>query len=410
MDRKNIIFRIVQAMFFAAIAAFIIISPYSKVVTKRAFLLILTFWIILGAISARLRFFWDALVSWPLSRAIGVFILVLTVSTIFGVNPYHSQVVLFNRYLFYSIICLLGFSIGRSQRNAYFLTLLFIAASVFIGYGGIISFLHSGGERLVRSFHRPVYFTQYLVLYFPLCISILFFAKKKAIRLLGLAGVVILYPCLILNSSRPAWVGVFLSIVAIFYLKNMKVLGLVLMVALILFMSFFPVQNSDRFVFLNTSTWGDRLDLWETALKIFKDHPLLGSGPGTYEKLLYTYGPAGGYSEGNIHLHAHNTYLELLSEVGIIGLTAFLFILLKLFEMVLKGLKAGAANRDLQAINLGLAAGVFSTLVLASATSIVIVDFQDAALFWFILGLVSGISSADPSKAEAQKPLTKSLA
>ena len=65
---------------------------------------------------------------------------------------------------------------------------------------------------------------------------------------------------------------------------------------------------------------------YETAIKMFKDKPLIGHGPKTFfrkicnqEQYYVLYGCS---------THPHNTYLQLLSETGLIGfipIFSFLF-------------------------------------------------------------------------------------
>jgi O-antigen ligase len=64
-----------------------------------------------------------------------------------------------------------------------------------------------------------------------------------------------------------------------------------------------------------------------TAINIFKEYPLLGSGPNTYriickDKRFFI-------KENSCTTHPHNFYLQLLAETGIFGFTIILLIFLK---------------------------------------------------------------------------------
>jgi O-antigen ligase len=65
-----------------------------------------------------------------------------------------------------------------------------------------------------------------------------------------------------------------------------------------------------------------RLDQWKVAVDDFKDHPFLGSGAGTYEFLWLKDRPR----KGKVR-DAHNLYLEVLAELGPIGLALLVFTL-----------------------------------------------------------------------------------
>jgi hypothetical protein len=63
-----------------------------------------------------------------------------------------------------------------------------------------------------------------------------------------------------------------------------------------------------------------RAELWGAALSIFRQHPLLGIGPDNFR---HVYGAYLGMPTWDDRVHANNLYLELLADVGILGVIAF---------------------------------------------------------------------------------------
>lgn len=63
--------------------------------------------------------------------------------------------------------------------------------------------------------------------------------------------------------------------------------------------------------------------LWNTALDISRERPLLGIGPDNFR---LTYGPRLGLSAWDTRVHANNTYLEILTGTGLLGAAALLWI------------------------------------------------------------------------------------
>jgi O-antigen ligase len=59
--------------------------------------------------------------------------------------------------------------------------------------------------------------------------------------------------------------------------------------------------------------------LWQTALRISREHPVLGIGPDNFRR---TYGRVLGLAAWDTRVHANNTYLEVLVGTGVIGLLA----------------------------------------------------------------------------------------
>ncbi len=102
----------------------------------------------------------------------------------------------------------------------------------------------------------------------------------------------------------------------------------------------------------------DRRDLWQTTLPLIKDHPLLGVGFGAYQ---FAY-PRYDQSSGLLRVEqAHNDYLQLLADTGVLGGLAMLAFIILLFARGVAALQ----TRDLlqRAISLGALAGCFGIAV-----------------------------------------------
>jgi len=77
-----------------------------------------------------------------------------------------------------------------------------------------------------------------------------------------------------------------------------------------------------------------RLRIWQESFRMFLDHPLTGIGVGTYDALAYTkyptkedVGPGGRnwfYMKG---WHAHNVFVQVLAETGLLGFLAWMYLL-----------------------------------------------------------------------------------
>ena len=77
-----------------------------------------------------------------------------------------------------------------------------------------------------------------------------------------------------------------------------------------------PVNLNER---LFTFSGSYRSELWHVAWDDYRDHPLLGSGPGTYEPYWNQHRPI----QHKVR-DAHNLYLEVLAELGPVGLLLLL--------------------------------------------------------------------------------------
>ncbi len=91
-----------------------------------------------------------------------------------------------------------------------------------------------------------------------------------------------------------------------------------------------PVE--DRWQALEAN-YENRALIWQTTQKLIGNFPLTGTGLGTYELAYPPYKPQ---EYGSLIMdHAHNDYLELLSEVGLIGFIPWLgfFVLFVVFSI-----------------------------------------------------------------------------
>jgi len=69
----------------------------------------------------------------------------------------------------------------------------------------------------------------------------------------------------------------------------------------------------------------ERFELWQDSARIVRDYPLLGTGLGTYRDVLSNYRPqkdfffVAGIPQPAAINYAHNDYLQLLTECGLVG-------------------------------------------------------------------------------------------
>lgn len=91
--------------------------------------------------------------------------------------------------------------------------------------------------------------------------------------------------------------------------------------------SFFNVNG--QFSFFRTGTLTSRSYYWVTALKIFKHHPILGTGPDTYYANYphYRLAKDGALLGLTITDKPHDIYLEYASNSGILGVGTYLAVL-----------------------------------------------------------------------------------
>jgi O-antigen ligase len=101
-----------------------------------------------------------------------------------------------------------------------------------------------------------------------------------------------------------------------------------------------------------------RAHFWSVTVDIIKHHPLLGTGLGAYGVVYTAYDSRNGLFRLE---QAHNDYLQVLSDGGIIGAALGLFFVVSLFRM---GFSRRASRDDFRrGVATGALAGCFAVLV-----------------------------------------------
>ncbi len=91
---------------------------------------------------------------------------------------------------------------------------------------------------------------------------------------------------------------------------------------------------------------------------MIKDHPILGTGPGTFATVFTQYQPPG---HAKRSFFAHNDYLHFASEVGLFLIPIIVLMIITLF---IKGFnKMKNPSRMVQGITLGAMSGITAILV-----------------------------------------------
>jgi putative inorganic carbon (HCO3(-)) transporter len=126
-------------------------------------------------------------------------------------------------------------------------------------------------------------------------------------------------------------------------------------------------------------TGGFRLDLWLSSLAMLRDHPLFGVGP---DNFVYQYQQIylrqGASAEPNLS-HPHNWLLNMWLELGVLGLGAFVWLVVRFLRRALTQPRSWVVAGAMGAMADMLAHGLVDN-------SYFLVDL--AFLFWLILSLV----------------------
>jgi hypothetical protein len=140
-------------------------------------------------------------------------------------------------------------------------------------------------------------------------------------------------------------------------------------------------------------SWGTRLDAWKIVLEISKVNPLLGLGFSNY----YWYTPLFPIRGWFVNFNSHSQYVDLIAQVGLLGLFCFLWIFFEIGRLSLKLLKQ-LPNGFAHSYTYGVLAGLVGSLIAAFLVDWILPfvynigfnGFRASILIWiFFGGLVS---------------------
>lgn len=134
-----------------------------------------------------------------------------------------------------------------------------------------------------------------------------------------------------------------------------------------------------------------RLRLWQTALRMAADHPILGAGIGSFGSLFEQYKVPGWYMA---HGHPHSDPLNYLVETGIIGLACWAAIWAMFFIDTGRGLSRRSATLD------GLRCASAALLV-AGLGQCFSSDEEVAMTWWFLVAAALLMARSERRRAGA---------
>ena len=236
-------------------------------------------------------------------------------------------------------------------------------------------------HRIPTLFGWPNILAGFLVMTIPLMFIFLVTKRPVVIRIcIVLALILALYTFFITNTVS-SWVGIFAGLMVVFLaIKKFSlshrgwigILFTVIFTTVLIAYIFHQKMNLP-----NGNSTDARWQYFTSSCALIKLHPIIGSGWRTYGIASFPYiKNTNGSSE-----YAHNSYLQIWAEVGIIGLVIFLYFLWLLFKNSLELLHE--RHYQYRWLALTITVGIVGSIVdnLFSYTMIK----PQIALFWWVL-------------------------
>lgn len=310
---------------------------------------------------------WSVGKTLSLTIAIGLFYLLLA-----GLNKQNLS--RFLNILFYGglILCLAGFL----QFVSYYLVELWQINVPILNYLVDQAKAMPRVSSLFLARSGTNVYACYLGLFLPL-VSVILWQKKLPLVFKLLAAFLIVFNVLF-SYSRALYIGILaVALIRVIFFSKQKVLILTGIFLLIVGLSFIPPINSTiRSIFNNKDNSNiEHFQTFESALSLIAKHPINGWGADHVSRKIRK--SAQGWVDGHgykMEVNAknwtptkfyevrekarragvisidspHNIYLWNLIDTGILGLSAFIFILITIYRKILKLLQKNSKNKYLE--------------------------------------------------------------
>ncbi|HHT79051.1 MAG TPA: O-antigen ligase family protein [Actinobacteria bacterium] len=214
-----------------------------------------------------------------------------------------------------------------------------------------------------------------------LCFIALLITKSRGSLLAFLGGAVFVF----LLSSKSV----------LKFLRNFFLMGVLIVPVILLTDTLDRIKMIFYAKDLSTLT---RISLWEKAITLFKQSPVIGIGYGRYNDVLWHFdslrltgkpGIAAMYTQQNFAFNdtnAHSSYFHFLAETGIIGLVLILIFWISCFTIIFKAYRTSNNSFNLKAY-LSVLGGIL-TLFLLSFTE----NYMTAPTVMFCISVVVALS------------------
>ena len=250
------------------------------------------------------------------------------------------------RYVFESLILYtLTVSVINEEKYLQCIIKLYLLCFVFYGLLGIV-----GGGRV--AFHISLKNEDAFGPFMAMGVPMAFFAAYQAgvINYKLIAVCVLNISCVVASFAKGAFLSLSTGIFYIWYRYQSKFIGLIIVVLGI------SVVMAAASIMFKHAYWeematileankeevgvGDtgRQFLWKNGWRMYLDHPILGVGPRNYGFVLPRtttsteldrYGYASSYIYGRV---PHNIYIQLISEMGMVGAISFFILIFTFFK------------------------------------------------------------------------------
>ena len=260
-------------------------------------------------------------------------------------------------------------------------------------YGNPPAYAFGTVRRITATFGHPADLAIYLVSLMPVVLALGLVAVRW-VRVQWMVCVVCAIAMMLLAQTRGGFLGRMCALLFLSYWMR-RWLPATLAVAAVVFQAMIVPPEVKAWAatmpdLLHRLTEPERLMYWQVAINMIRAHPFIGIGVNTFAKAYSIYRVTGDHF-AQVGPYAHNQYLQMAAELGLIGLAIFLAFLGRLFLLIMPQLKAQDVSKH-GVLSKGLAAGLIGYLVFGLLESSLFYG-RGSLMFWLLVGLLTSVGT-----------------
>ncbi|MGH7368441.1 MAG: O-antigen ligase family protein [Candidatus Rokuibacteriota bacterium] len=236
----------------------------------------------------------------------------------------------------------------------------------------------------------PNYFTLSALLCIPLAFSLMQERRPRWLRPFAATCLVLMILAVTVAASRGGFLGLMVAVVFVLWRSKQRARNFAVLACLIVPLSIVapvsPLARLLRPTYSDAEARDSRFALWNAGLRMIQAHWLTGVGVGNFKALSAAYQEPG----NAVKAIAHNTYIQLTAELGIVGLSTYLAVLIATFASLEK--TRIEALRLRSSFLYHSAAGTQGGLI-GYAVAAFFVSAAYQRLFWFVIFVSIALST-----------------
>ncbi len=254
--------------------------------------------------------------------------------------------------------------------------------------------------RVVSTFENPNVFGEYLIVAIMLCIAAMVIVKSKRYKAFYAVTLVCLAASMVFTYSRGCWIGIVCAVAIYLFMTNRKLFWTAAVLGVIS-LFFLPESITGRLASvgnMSDSSTSYRVYIWMGTLRLLKDYWFIGIGQGSDAfNIIY---PAYSYSAIEAP-HAHNLYLLIMTELGVLGAAAFIGVIFVFFRKMFYVVK-NSAVKEYKILSAAISSAMGGFLVQGMFDN-VWYNYRVFLFFWMIVAFGISVYIADKKREDRGK-------